>query len=152
MEGSQARLLTHVMQVACITCSLLRMARPSHVRDAVAELVAGSDRHGWTLDEAHAALAASGVEADPSSVFRALVHLSEGGELERVELGDGRARFEPPGGHHEHIVCSGCGEVAEIPGCLIDQAVPEVERRTGFSVSGHNLTFSGHCRACTGAA
>ncbi len=126
--------------------------RPSHVRDAVADLVAGSDRHGWTLDEAHAALDSNGVEADPSSVFRALVYLSESGKLERVELGDGRARFERRGSHHEHIVCSDCGEVAEIPGCLIDRAVPEVEARTGFSVTGHSLTFAGRCAECGGAA
>jgi Fur family transcriptional regulator, ferric uptake regulator len=127
------------------------MARPSHVRDAVASLVAKSDRHGWTLDEAHGALRSDGVAADPSSVFRALVHLSETGELEKIELGDGRARFERSGSHHEHIVCSQCGEVAEISGCLIDQAVPEVERRTGFSVTGHSLTFSGCCADCSGA-
>jgi Fur family ferric uptake transcriptional regulator len=126
------------------------MARPSHVRDAVVELVAGSDRHGWTLDEAHAALDSKGVGADPSSVYRALVHLAESGQLERIELGDGRARFERPGSHHEHIVCSGCGEVAEIPGCLIDRAVPEVEASTGFSVIGHSLTFSGRCADCGG--
>ena len=124
------------------------MARPSHVRDAVSELVSESDRHGWTLDEAHSALASQGVEADPSSVFRALVHLADAGDLERIELGDGRARFERAGGHHEHIVCSHCGEVAEIPGCLIQTAVPEVEKRTGFSVTGHNLTFSGCCADC----
>lgn len=124
------------------------MARPSHVRDAVSELVAGSAKHGWTLEDAHAALDLKGVDADPSSVFRALVYLSDSGALERIELGDGRARFERPGTHHEHIVCSKCGEVAEIPGCLINRAVPEVERRTGFSVTGHNLTFSGRCADC----
>jgi Fur family ferric uptake transcriptional regulator len=124
------------------------MARPSHVRDAVSELVAGSDRHGWTLEEAHAELGSNGVDADPSSVFRALVHLSEAGALERFDLGDGRARFERPGSHHEHIVCSKCGEVAEVPGCLIDRAVPEVEQRTGFSVTGHSLTFTGRCADC----
>ena len=127
------------------------MARPSHVRDAVAELVADSDRHGWTLEDAHTELRSRGVAADPSSVFRALVRLSDDGELERIELGDGRARFERRGSHHEHIVCSGCGQVAEVPGCLIDRAVPEVERRTGFSVTGHSLTFSGHCVDCVGA-
>ncbi len=125
------------------------MGRPSHVRDAVAALVAGSDRHGWTLDEAHAALTDRGVDADPSSVFRALVHLAEGGELERFDLGDGRARFEPRGSHHEHIVCSDCGQVAEVPGCLIGDAVPEVERRTGFSVTSHQVTFSGRCGSCS---
>lgn len=127
------------------------MARPSHVRDAVSELVNRSDRHAWTLDDAHAALSSNGVAADPSSVFRALVHLSETGALKRIELGDGRARFERTGSHHEHIVCSDCGEVAEIPGCLIGRAVPEVERRTGFSVTGHNLTFSGRCADCAKA-
>jgi Fur family ferric uptake transcriptional regulator len=124
------------------------MARPSHVRDAVSELVSGSDRHAWTLEDAHGALGSNGVDADPSSVFRALVHLSEAGALERVELGDGRARFERAGSHHEHIVCSKCGEVAEVPGCLIDRAVPEVEKRTGFSVTGHSLTFTGRCADC----
>jgi Fur family ferric uptake transcriptional regulator len=128
------------------------MARPSHVRDAVAELVAGSDRHGWTLDQVHAALSASGVRADQSSVFRALVRLTQEGDLERFDLGDGRARFERCGSHHEHIFCSECGAVAEIPGCLIDRAVPEVERSTGFSVSGHKLTFSGRCGVCAEAA
>jgi Fe2+ or Zn2+ uptake regulation protein len=124
------------------------MARPSHVRDAVAELVAKSDRHGWTLDDAHAALRSRGVAADPSSVFRALVHLSESGDLEQIDLGDGRARFERSGTHHEHIVCSECGRVAEISGCLIDEAVPDVESRTGFAVTGHRLIFSGHCADC----
>lgn len=128
------------------------MGRPSHVRDAVAELVASSDKHGWTLDDAHAALQASGIPADPSSVFRALEHLSEKGDLERVDLGDGRARFERSGSHHEHIVCSECGSVAEVPGCLIGQTVPEVERRTGFAVTGHRLTFSGRCATCSRAA
>ena len=126
------------------------MGRPSHVRNAVAELVAGSDKHGWTLDDAHAALRSRGVSADPSSVFRALMYLSERGDLERVDLGDGRARFERHVSHHEHIVCSECGRVAEVPGCLIDQAVPEVERRTGFAVTGHRLTFSGRCATCSG--
>jgi Fur family transcriptional regulator, ferric uptake regulator len=128
------------------------MGRPSHVRDAVAELIASSGDHGWTLDDANAALRARGVPADPSSVFRALIHLADRGELERVDLGDGRARFEQQGTHHEHIVCSDCGRVAPVPGCLIDQAVPEVERRTGFSVTDHRLTFSGRCGSCSEAS
>lgn len=79
------------------------------------------------------------------------MHLSERGKLVRVDLGDGRARFEPRGSHHEHIVCSECGTVAEVPGCLVGQALPEVERTTGFSVTGHRLTFSGLCGSCTEA-
>lgn len=89
-----------------------------------------------------------GVPADPSSVFRALVRLSESGELARLDLGDGRARFERHQPHHEHIVCSACGAVAAVSGCLIEQAVPAVESQTGFVVSEHRLTFSGRCGSC----
>ena len=42
------------------------MARPSHVRDAIAQLIARSDRHDWTVEDVTAALAARGVSANPS--------------------------------------------------------------------------------------
>jgi Fur family ferric uptake transcriptional regulator len=127
------------------------MGRPSHVRAAVAELIESSRRHAWTLDDAHTALDSRGVSADPSSVFRALVHMCDTGELQRFDVGDGRARFERRSGHHEHIVCSDCGEIAAVPGCVVDGVIPEVERETGFLVSDHRLTFSGRCGRCAGA-
>ncbi len=121
------------------------MARPSHVRDAVSELL--GERHAWTVDEAHSALEERRVPADRASVHRALVRLCDEGRAQRFEVGDGRARFESAGHHHEHIVCDDCGVVAAVPGCLVDEAV--VEKRTGFAVSGHSLTLHGRCEACT---
>jgi Fur family transcriptional regulator, ferric uptake regulator len=120
------------------------MARPSHVRDAVAELI--GERHAWTVDEAHAELAGRGVAADRASVHRAFVRLCEEGAADRFEVGDGRARFERSGHHHEHIVCSECGLVAAVPGCLVDETA--VAQRTGFAVRGHSLTLTGLCGAC----
>ena len=129
------------------------MARPSHVRDAIAALVEGSDRHDWTVEDVSAALAARGVSANPSSVFRGLVRLSEEGSLERVELGDGKLRFEASGAHHEHVRCERCGTVQAVAGCLAEPVIPEVERQTGFTVTAHRILFSGVCRRCSlGAA
>ena len=121
------------------------MARPSHVRTAVAALL--DERHAWTVDEAHATLTERGIAADRASVHRAFVRLAEEGSAERFDIGDGRARFERSGHHHEHIVCSECGVVAAVPGCLVDEAT--VAERTGFAVSGHRLTLTGRCGACT---
>lgn len=126
------------------------MARPSHVRDAIGRLIADSDRHDWTVESVSAALAARGVPANPSSVFRGLVRLSEEGALERVELGDGRLRFEASGVHHEHVRCERCGAVEAVAGCLAEPVIPLVERQTGFTVTAHRIVFAGICGDCTG--
>ena len=125
------------------------MARPSHVRSAIAELIAGSGRHDWTIDDVAHELRDGGVEADFSSVFRGLSRLADEGAVQRVELGDGKARFEATRAHHEHVRCERCGAVGEVSGCLVDRVVPAVEAETGFAVTGHRLLFSGLCAACT---
>jgi Fe2+ or Zn2+ uptake regulation protein len=70
------------------------MSRPSHVRHAVAALLTASDRHGWSIEEVDRGLKERGVKADSSSIFRALTHLERAGLLDRVELCDGKARYE----------------------------------------------------------
>ena len=124
------------------------MARPSHVRSAIAELIAASPRHDWTIDDVAAELRACGMDADYSSVFRGLSRLADDGAVQRVELGDGKARFEATRAHHEHVRCERCGAVGEVSGCLVDRVVPAVEAETGFAVTGHRLLFSGLCGAC----
>ncbi|MCW2968132.1 MAG: Fur family transcriptional regulator, ferric uptake regulator [Solirubrobacteraceae bacterium] len=124
------------------------MPRPSPVRDAIADLLAASERHDWSIEDLIAALAERGVEADFSTVFRALPRLESDGVVRRVELGDGKARYEAAGAHHEHVRCERCGAVGEVPGCVVDAAVPRVQKLTGFRVTGHQLLFSGVCPAC----
>lgn len=123
---------------------LAGMARPSHVRDAVADLL--GRRHAWTVDDAHAALRERGVAADRASVHRALTRLCADGAAQRFDL-EGRAHFERAASHHEHVVCDDCGAIAAVPGCVVDEAA--VTRRTGFAVTGHTVTFSGRCAACS---
>ena len=123
--------------------------RPSPIRDAVRELIAGSDRHDWSIEDLQAALRAGRVRGDFSTVFRALAHLEEAGEVRRVELGDGKARYEAAGAHHEHVRCERCGAVGEVPGCVVDEALPRVQQLTGFRVTGHQILFSGLCPKCS---
>lgn len=125
------------------------MARPSPVRDAVAELIGRSKRHDWSIEDLVADLGADGIEANFSTVFRALQRLEAGDQVRRVELGDGKARYEAAGDHHEHVRCDRCGAVGEVPGCIVDDAVPRVQKLTGFRVTGHQILFSGLCPRCS---
>jgi Fe2+ or Zn2+ uptake regulation protein len=127
-----------------------QIARPSHIRPALAEVLAQEDRHDWTIENLREALAGRGVRADFSSVFRALERLERNGEVLRLDLGDGKARFEPVGEHHEHVRCERCGAVEAVPGCVVEEAV--VERRTGFAVTGHRVLFAGICPRCREAS
>jgi Fe2+ or Zn2+ uptake regulation protein len=118
------------------------------VRDAIADLIAGSARHDWSIEDLLAALAARRVEADFSTVFRALGRLERDGAVRRVQLGDGKARYEASGEHHEHVRCDACGAVGAVPGCVVGEALPRVQAATGFRVTGHQILFSGLCPDC----
>jgi Fe2+ or Zn2+ uptake regulation protein len=124
------------------------MARPPRTKSALARLVAGGDRHDWSIDELRSGLAREGVEVDFSTVFRAVEGMVAAGELNRVQLGTSDARFEAAGDHHEHVRCDRCGAVAAVATCAVEGAIPEVERATGFRLRGHDLVFHGICPSC----
>lgn len=124
------------------------MARPSHVRDAVHALLSSSHRHDWTSAAVLEGLREQEVAADRSSVFRALTRLEREGRVIRFDLGDGVARYEPAGDHHEHVRCERCGKVAAVPGCAVAPVRAAVEERTGFRLTGHQVLFTGVCPAC----
>ena len=125
------------------------IARPSHIRPAITEVLERGDRHDWTIEELRDALSERGLPADFSSVFRALRRLERDGSVTRIELGDGKARYEAAGEHHEHVRCDRCGAVGEVPGCVVGDAVPRVQQLTGFTVTGHQILFSGTCPRCS---
>ena len=90
------------------------MAPPSPVTDAVRRLFKTTDRHALSMDELHRSARAALGRADYSTVFRAVVGLEKQGLVDRLDLGDGRLRFEIRDDHHEHVRWSCCGEVAEV--------------------------------------
>lgn len=124
------------------------VARPPRTRAAIGELLDRDHRHDWSIDELQVCLATRGLEVDFSTVFRAVEAMVGAGQLRRVELGTTEARFEPAGAHHEHVRCAGCGTVAPVESCAVKDALPEVERTTGFALTGHDLVFHGVCPDC----
>jgi Fe2+ or Zn2+ uptake regulation protein len=126
--------------------------RPSPVTDAVRAVIAAEDRHAWALDELLEAVRQRIPTADFSTVFRAMQSLERTGVVEQVDLGDGKARYETRREHHEHIRCEVCGTVAEVPGCVVEDVMVQIQRRTGYRVNSHQVVFTGVCRSCRAAA
>jgi Fur family ferric uptake transcriptional regulator len=118
------------------------------VTDRVRALVLAGERHAWSLDELHEAVRGEIPTAVYSSVFRAVLDLERRGTVRRVDLGDGKVRYEPEGTHHEHVKCTACGTVAEVPGCVVEEATAAVQRQTSFVITGHRVVFTGLCPRC----
>jgi Fe2+ or Zn2+ uptake regulation protein len=127
------------------------MAPPSPIRDQVRVLFSTPGRHVWSIDELQQVASASLGAADYSSVFRAVAGMEREGLVDRIDLGDGKAHFELREDHHEHIRCDSCGRVAGVPGCILADATKAVESDTGFTITSHQLLFSGICPECASA-
>jgi len=127
------------------------MPRPSPIADEVRWLFETQDRHAWSIEDLLQEVRSSLGSADYSSVFRAVSLFERQGMLDRIDLGDGKARFEVREDHHEHIRCDSCGRVEEVPVCVLDDAAAQVQNLTGFRVKSHQVVFGGLCRECSAA-
>lgn len=126
--------------------------RPSPVTDEVKKLLGSGGRHAWSLEELLTAVRGTLGGADYSSVFRATVALEHAGVIDRVDLGDGRSHYELRDDHHEHVRCESCGRIAEVRGCVVDDASARIEANTGFRVNSHQLVFIGLCPDCAASS
>jgi Fur family transcriptional regulator, ferric uptake regulator len=86
-----------------------------------------------------------------ASVYRTLELLEEMRLVQRLDMGEGLARYEPahPGGeHHHHIVCERCGNVTAFEDSALERAIERVARRVDYAVDAHDVTLRGVCPNC----
>jgi Fur family ferric uptake transcriptional regulator len=101
--------------------------------------------------EIHDELRTGGRAIGLASVYRVLETLTEKGLLQRLEFGDGVARFEPvrdDHSHHHHLVCDECGKVETFTDDRLEKAIRQVESRSGYAVAAHDVVLRGACTAC----
>lgn len=89
------------------------------------------------------------VRADQATVYRIMDAFYKGGIVDRLELGEGKFRYEiSKREHHHHFICENCGAIEDIQ----DNAIEEIEKRLsknrGFKVNRHCLEFYGLCKKC----
>lgn len=99
--------------------------------------------------EIHDALTRDGRRVGLASVYRMLEALTEQSLVQRVDVGDGVARYEPARhNHHHHLVCDACGKVEPFADRGLERALEAVEERSGYSVVGHEVVVRGACADC----
>ena len=126
--------------------------RAGGAREAVVSLL-GRQTCCLSAQEMSDRLREGGRDVGLASIYRALDVLGELGLVQRVEIGDGGAKFEPvvPGGeHHHHAVCDGCGRVTPFEDERLEEQLERLAGRLRHSMSGHDIVIHGDCPRCAG--
>ncbi len=92
-----------------------------------------------------------GSSTGPASVYRTLELLERLKLVQRVDVGEGLARYEPAlpsGDHHHHLVCDRCGRVSAFEDEGLEAAIHQLSRRVDYSIDAHDVTLRGTCPAC----
>ncbi|MDG2299715.1 MAG: Fur family transcriptional regulator [Planktomarina sp.] len=79
-----------------------------------------------------------------ATVYRAVKLFEEVGILDKLEFGDGRARYEDADrDHHDHLIDMQSGEVIEFIDTEIEALQEKIANRLGYTLKDHRLELFG---------
>jgi len=129
---------------------LEREGKRSQVRRAVVEKL-GEQQCAVSAVELNELLRADGHPVGRATVYRALERLIELGFVERLDLGVAGTRYEPARhgpGHHHHVVCEQCGDVAPFSDKGLERAITKAAGALDFDMTAHEIVLRGLCGRC----
>jgi Fur family ferric uptake transcriptional regulator len=119
--------------------------RVSAQRDAIARAAMGLSS-AFSADDLLQAVRRDIPSVGTATVYRAVAAMEAAGFIEPVGARGGAAIYVhcSQEGHHHHVVCTGCGAVAEAE-CSLGDATTCAD---GFAITGHELALWGLCPRC----
>lgn len=119
-------------------------------REAIVEQFLRTQDH-ISIDELLARVRKRHPRVGYATVYRTLKLLVDGGLAVERQFGDGQARFEVVGEHHDHLICTSCGLILEFEDHEIEQLQEKIAARLGgFSVLRHRHELYGLCPKAQG--
>ncbi|MEV8513232.1 Fur family transcriptional regulator [Dactylosporangium sp. NPDC051484] len=123
----------------------LRVTRP---RLAVLEILETSHGH-LDVEQIVARVRRRLDTVSTQAVYDVLSALSRAGLARRIEPAGSPARYESRvGDNHHHVVCRGCGEIADVDCAVGDAPCLTPSQAHGFVLDEAEVTFWGLCPAC----
>lgn len=112
-------------------------------RRVIADVLEGADDHP-DVEELYARAVAIDDKISIATVYRTVKLFEEAGLLDKLEFGDGRARYEDAErDHHDHLIDMNSGEVIEFVDEEIEKLQERIAAKLGYELRGHRLELYG---------
>ena len=101
-------------------------------------------------EEIYLSLRKDGVNASRATVYRTIDVLVKNKLVRKLDLGDGKARYENKmdSSHHDHLICVQCGKIEEFMDDKIESRQDEIVKRFGFKMIRHIHQLFVLCDKC----
>jgi len=118
-------------------------------RTAVLEEIIKDKGHRES-EEIYLALKKSGQHVSRATIYRTMDILVNNGFARKMNLGDGRARYESKvnSPHHDHLVCMDCGLIVEFMDQQIEDLQDKIAIQYNFQLKRHIHQLFGLCKKC----
>jgi len=117
--------------------------RMTEQRRIVAQVLETSQDHP-DVEELYARASKLDPRISIATVYRSVKLFEESGILEKLEFGDGRARYEDADrDHHDHLIDMQSGKVIEFIDPDIEALQEKIAQRLGYRLKGHRLELYG---------
>ncbi|TIC83068.1 ferric iron uptake transcriptional regulator [Crenobacter intestini] len=135
------------------------MSKASHLKDiglkatgprlTILELFENSETRHLSAEDIYRKLLSDEVDIGLATIYRVLTQFEQAGILVRHHFESGKAVYElNQGGHHDHMVCVGCGTVTEFFDPEIERLQERIAKQHGFAIQDHSLYLYGECAQC----
>ncbi len=120
-------------------------------RDTILQMFVEAGRH-LSAEELYARVKKNHPKIGYATVYRTLKLLADAGMAEERRFEDGFTRYEykASDSHHDHLICTRCGEIIEFENERIEELQADVARKNRFQVQSHKLEIYGLCNSCQG--
>lgn len=123
--------------------------RRTSQRDLILEIFLKTDDH-LTSEDLYWLVQKKDSSVGQTTVYRTLKLLTEAGLARETRFGDGKTYYEHHYNHdhHDHLICTECGDVIEFFSAEIEDLQDKIAVEYGFRLTNHSLRMWGICGNC----
>ncbi|MDD4985074.1 MAG: transcriptional repressor [Dehalococcoidales bacterium] len=121
--------------------------RATRQREAILQVLRCADSHptaDWIYEEVKKSIP----NISKGTVYRNLKVLQDTGKIAELNLSGTVSRYEGRQDNHYHFRCTKCGQIFDLDEPVNKKLEEKIARKTGFTVSSHQLEFRGICKTC----